>query len=526
MAKQKKAQKSQSPPRPKTIRSMAALSQIKDQFEDEKKDEPLSEAQQEIFAQRAAYAEYRKPTYNIISVVAYLLGIEKKHFENEHEPPQLNVYERLHGDQDARIIRHLCMIRTAMEQKYKSISQAFYMEGKNITSLPEMIPTEAVEGLYQDGASIYMGNPRIDDYLIRINQEISNRIGKVARLFPDWVKWAYVRPLFIMPNGTKPAGIREAGMVYQANRRRYPYQCWLNWDAVAQGDADRGNILNNDEKFLTILYQRNDDHFGNLSLVRDIGNQTMRNLEGMLSRCQKAVIVVDCENSDAVKLAAALSSLPKDQLRKINKVLLFDSEYTTAQWSKLVDKSMKTVRDSLHPAEAVDSLRLEHIVVKRLNQSKSQVDMTLAVRTSREVYANSVDGVILVSSDSDYWALIKQLEGVHFLVMLEKVKAGLAILDTLILHNIQYCFLDDFCTGASYRLKTETLIDAMQERIDAILGGERREAMNVKTIMEDCLRESWMVMTAREKEAFFDRYLRRMKLSVDSEGMVSVRIQP
>lgn len=54
---------------------------------------------------------------------------------------------------------------------------------------------------------------------------------------------------------------------------------------------------------------------------------------------QKCLIVVDCENSDAVKLAAALSSLPTEQLGKISKVILFDSEYTTAQWKTLIDRT-------------------------------------------------------------------------------------------------------------------------------------------------------------------------------------------
>ena len=133
--------------------------------------------------------------------------------------------------------------------------------------------------------------------------------------------------------------------------------------------------------------------------------------------------------------------------------------------------------------------------------------------------------MILASSDSDYWAMIRQLEGIRFLVMLEKEKSGLAIMDTLTRHNIPYCFLDDFCTGASYLLKTETLINAVQERINAILTGKAREVMNVKDIMESCLHESWIEMTVREKEAFFNRYLRRMELTVKPDGMVTIRIQ-
>ena len=515
MSKQEKTKK------PVTLHSMAELSQLKLELE------PVSEAsntQPDTFAQREAYQEWRNPTYNIVSIAAYLLGVDKRIFENEHEPPQMEVYEQLQNDKVARILRNLCIIRTAMEQKYKAISIAFKIEGKNIGTMPDLIPTQAVTELHLDGVSLHMGRPETDAYLIRINQEISNRINGAAYLFPEWVKWEYVKPLFLMPNGMKEAGLREAWYIYNSDRSRYPYQCWLNWNAVSVGDANKGNLLYTDEKFLMLLYERHEDRFENLSLVRDVGNKTARNLSQLLNNCRKCIVVVDCENSDAVKLAAALSSLPRAEVSKINKVLLFDSEYTTPEWSKLVDKFLKLVRDSSNASAGDDCMKIEHIIVPRLNQSKSQVDMTLAVRTSREVYADNVDAVILASSDSDYWAMIKQLDGVRFLVMLEKEKTGLAIVDTLIAHEVHYCFIDDFCTGASYKVKTETLIDTIQSRIDAILRGETQAELNIRNIMDACLRESWLEMTTREKEAFYERYLKKMKLNIAPDGTVSLQI--
>lgn len=477
------------------------------------------------FAHRDAWKERRNPTYNIVSTVAYLLGVEQRHFENVHEPPQQKIYERLQTDPNARIIRNLCVLRNAMYQKYEKIAYAFRMEGRSLGTIPALIPSQSITELHADGVSMHMGRPHIDEYLIRINQELSNRIHTVAAFFPEWVKWEYIKPLFLTPNGTKRSGVQSAGEAYNTDRNRYPYQCWLNWAAVSVGTAGQGNILYTDEKFLRILYERHEDSFDNLSLVRDAGNQTMRNLTRLLGECEKCIVVVDCENSDAVKLAAALSSLPRDELRKISKVLLFDSEYTTPEWSKLVDRRMNVLRDSTRCEGDDGWMRLEHMIVPRLNQSKSQVDMTLAVRTSREVYSGGVDAVILVSSDSDYWAMIQQLEGTRFLVMLETEKTGLAIIDMLTLHSIPHCFLDDFCTGASYKIKSETLIDEIQSRIDAILRGEAKGAINVRTLLDACLKESWIEMTAREKEAFYDRYLRKMKLSVQVDGQVRINIE-
>ena len=38
---------------------------------------------------------YKDSTYDIVSKVAYLIGVPKQIFENEHEPPKLDIYERL-----------------------------------------------------------------------------------------------------------------------------------------------------------------------------------------------------------------------------------------------------------------------------------------------------------------------------------------------------------------------------------------------------------------------------------------------
>lgn len=332
------------------------------------------------------------------------------------------------------------------------------------------------------------------------------------------MKWDYVKPIFLMPNGTKKDGIKKAGEYYKSDTRRYPFHCWINWDAVSTSPESKGNILYNDEKFVTILYERHEDRFENLSLVRDAGNSTMRNLGRLLGQCKKCLIAVDCENSDAVKLAAALSSLPTEQLGKISKVILFDSEYTTSQWKTLVDRTLSTAVDEKA------NLELEHIKVERLNQNKSQCDMALAVRTSREVYTSGVDAVILVSSDSDYWAMIRQLDSVRFLVMLEKGKTGMAIMDTLARHEIPFCFIDDFCTAASYNIKTSTLINAIQEQINQQLAGESTKPFNVREMMETALQNSWIMMTDKEKEAFYKRYLLCMKLNVSPDGAVSITL--
>ena len=45
---------------------------------------------------------YKDSTYIIISKVAYLIGVPKRVFENEFEPPKLEIYETLDKDKNAR----------------------------------------------------------------------------------------------------------------------------------------------------------------------------------------------------------------------------------------------------------------------------------------------------------------------------------------------------------------------------------------------------------------------------------------
>ena len=446
------------------------------------------------------YTDFRNPTYNIVSLIGYLIGVDRQNFAppSEHRLDE-TIYEDAEMNKNARIIRNLCRIRTALEKNFSKINQAFRYDIKNIGTVPELIPSDAVSGLTNDGVSIYKSRPDAGEYIIAINREIGNRINSVQKLFPEWIEWKYIRDLFLMPNGTKPEGIKAAGNEYNNNRNKYPFHCYINWRG-----GEHGNILYCDEKFVTLLYENWEDRFENTSLVRDAGNITKVDIYSFLAFSGKAIMVVDCENSDPVKLAAALSSLAPSSKAKLSKILLFDSEYTTASWSILAQAG---------------EFPVEHVTVLRLNEKKSQVDMTLATRTCKEVYTNGVDSVVLVSSDSDYWALIQTLADIDFLVMVEKRKCGTEILHALEERNIVYCFLDDFCTNASYSIKTTTVLNELRSRLDEALN------LNVKTLLDDIIRNTWVQMTPKEKQAFFDRYIKTLRVSIDQDGTMKLVIE-
>lgn len=467
--------------------------------ENETDEEYENESSDERNGQRS-FTDYKNPTYNLISIVAYLIGVEKKHFENEHTSPKFEIYQELEKNKSARIIRNLCRVRTCFEKYYIAISKSFMYDMKNIGTLPEYISQDAVSTLNSDGVELYKSRPKPDDYIIAINKEISNRINNVKSLFPEWIEWNYIRPIFIMPNGMTPEGLKIAGAKYNSDRNRYPYHCYINWPGM-----NNGNILHCDEKFTRLLYQLNEDSFDNISLVRDVGDIALGNLYSFICDSQKAIVAVDCENSDPIKLAAVLAALPQDEKERIHSVLLFESEYTTSAW-KLLSR----------PAIGVN-LPVEHIEITRLNQHKSLVDMSLAVRICKEVYGNGVDSILLVSSDSDYWALIQSLADIKFLVMVESEKCGNDIKNALQSKGIFYCYMDDFYTGSTYNIKLATLLGELRERMDAMV------SFNINKLLDDVIKSTWVQMTPKERSNFYDRYLKRMRLIIDSDGNAKVQ---
>ena len=98
---------------------------------------------------------YKDSTYDIISKVAYLIGVPKHIFENEHEPPKMDIYISLDKDKNARIIRNLCIVRTAIERKFGKINDRMRMDFVSIFNMPEYVPQDALNQLTADGVNFY-----------------------------------------------------------------------------------------------------------------------------------------------------------------------------------------------------------------------------------------------------------------------------------------------------------------------------------------------------------------------------------
>ena len=443
---------------------------------------------------------YKDSTYEIVSKVAYLIGVPKRIFENEHEPPQIDVYRQLDLDKNARIIRHLCIVRTSIERNFKYINDKMRTEFKSILSLPQFVPAESISQLSADGINfVKKSSTQLSGHIVEINRIISDRINNCKNLFPLWLNWQYVRELFIMPDGLREESTKDAAAVYYNGLSFYPYQMYISW--IPQ---DEGNILYSDKKFVTLLYQWHLDEFTDLGKVSYSGSLIKGNIYDVIDEGEKVVIVVHCENVDPYKLSATLRGLSHNYTDKIASIILFDDIHTSSGWDLL---------------ERFTTIPVEHIEIERVKQDKSLVDMRLAMRVGQEFYENTVDSFVLVSSDSDYWALISSLPKARFLVMVEHDKCGPDLKAALAEHGIFYCYLDDFYSGNSEELKTQALFREMR------LYMERAVRLNLNAMFDEALRATRIDMTAAERQQFYSRYLKTIQLVIDDDGDVSLAIK-
>ncbi|MBQ8510940.1 MAG: hypothetical protein IJ493_13645 [Clostridia bacterium] len=451
--------------------------------------------------QQATVTSWKNSTYEIISKVAYLIGVRKQIFEKEHEPPRLEIYEELDKQTNAKIVRELCRLRAAIERNFGHINKKIQYEYRTLMTLPEYIPLDAIQYLSGEGISVIKSKNRLlVDTIIELNRLICDRINNCRDLFPIWLDWQYVRDLFVMPDGLSVDGTKKAADLYHANKMKYPYQMYVNWIP-----DDSGNILFSDKKFVTLLYKQHGDEFADISKVSDAGSIIKNNIYEFINDSNKTVIVVDCENSDPYKLIATLNNLDRETVSKISKIFLYNDIHASSAW-KLFESYAKNIE-------------VEHIMIERVKENKSLVDIKLSTGVCREFYKNDVDSFIIASSDSDYWGLIDSLEDARFLVMVEYDKCGPDIKNALIGRGIFYCYIDDFCTGNSNDIKMAALITETKRYL------AERIQLNVQVMLDEVYRVTRVTMSEAECQQFYNKYIKPMHLVIAENGDVSVELR-
>lgn len=378
---------------------------------------------------------------------------------------------------------------------YIDINEKMRYDYTSIYNLPEYIPPDSMTQLSADGVNfVRKSSKKLCHHVIEINKLIADRINNCKKLFPLWLNWQYVKNLFVMPNGLTEDGTKAAADIYYSHLLFYPYQVYINWTP-----KEEGNILYNDKKFVTLLYQWNNDYFTEYSKVSDAGSYVKGSIYEFIESSEKVVIVVDCENSDPYKLCATLRNLDRQYTKKISSIILFDDVHAASAWRIL---------------ESFTAIPVEHMMIERVKQNKSLVDVMLISRTCQEHYKNNVDSFILVSSDSDYWGLISSLQDARFLVMIERESCGPDLKNALSDAGIFYCYIDDFYSGNTEDIKQSALFKEMYRYIDNAV------RLNIFEMFDEAIRTTRIEMSSAEKQQFISQYVKTMQMRITDSGDV------
>ena len=448
------------------------------------------------------FIRLRDHKYNVVSTFAYLIGVRKYFFDADTANFKIDIYNRLELNKNARIIRNLCAIRTSIEQNFRNISVAVKTDIRGVLSLSEYVPQESVMALSRDGI-VFHQKPGAypQSYIIEINEYISDRINNCKSVFPEWLNWNYVKELFLMPGGTTSQGTISAAKYYYDHYNDYPYHAYMN--LLAPGN---GNILYNDSKFVNLIYEWNHDYFGDRSKLMDVSDVIKSNIYQFLEEGEKIVVIVDCENSDVYNLISMLRALKwEDGLDKIQKIILINDVHTNSGWDYL---------------SKYTQIPIENIETVRVKADKSLVDPSLYAKTFEEAYENEVDSFILLSSDSDYWPLIKSLKKrSKFLVMVEHDKCGPDIKEQLEANLIFYCYLDDFYSGEeSAEMQNDILLHILRNKLE-------EKSFSVSDIFDEALLATRITMDGNHKKNFYNRYLKTLQFSIDEDGKCTFAIK-
>ncbi|MBR0086290.1 MAG: NYN domain-containing protein [Lachnospiraceae bacterium] len=437
-------------------------------------------------------------TRSIVAAVAFLIGVRKQTWEDQYREDNPGLLENLMQDRDALLIRYLSFIRSRLMRNFKSVDEAIRFDLKNLDQSKHFDEVDFKQ-LAAWGFPVLKANYTATRYLTDVSRLINENIYRVQHLFPDWIKWEYIRDLFFIKNAEKPGVMQTERSRFSANRQLYPYGTYLHWKI-----AEDGNILYNDGKFLKLLYERHKDRFSDRSKYTDAAASAKNGIYDFIDRATKVTMVVDCENSDLFKLYSVLRGLDDGKLSKIDKIVLYDDEHTTEAWDWL---------------EQLTHLTVEHIEVERIVDRKSLVDIEIAVGVCQSYYEDHVDSVILFSSDSDYWGLITSLPQVNYLVMYEFDKCGQAIKDALKEHEIYYCPMDNFCTWDVPTVQKLILFRTLEREFPYIIGRDPME------VTKEIYEKTRIFVSEEEQERFCSRYVKTLRTKIMDDGTLGLEIQ-
>ena len=476
----------------------------------------------EDIVEKKDYSSFDNYTKKQVTLIGYLLGIKEFHLMS---PPFDQEYlVKIKGKKEIDVIRALSSLRLNFLHAYDKIYREKQAKGPfaRFEDMEQFIDVEALRYLKANGFEPLQSGVKLSEFtkhIANINQLIEENIDCIHKFIPEWIKWEYIRELFIMPGcAAGPKGcnynnkqkaeqintkIHEIRKDFYNNVNFYPYRTYLNWNEKRRPD-DYGNILFNDGKFLKLLYSSHYDTFTASEYVIDAKEHVKNDVYDFVEQAINVAIFVDCENVDPYHFVATLKNLDAEKIAKIKKVVLYDDVNTTNAWDILQD---------------ILNLPVEHEEVERVKDDKSLVDHALSIGVTKSFYEEQTESVIIVSSDSDFWSLIRYLPKVRFFVMNETRRTSDTVIEKLDANGIAHCYMDEFAQDAIQPYKNIVLRKNLQAILDNFNNSGTLEFLSVEKMLDEIFRRSCISghykQIEKEKQDFFNKYLKKLRVVIE-----------
>ena len=443
-------------------------------------------------------------TNDIVSTFSYLIGVDKKYFrekEIENTFASIEKYNSLEHIKSAKIVRSLCLIRNGFMNNFGRILELVNGSGAGIHGLYEYVDKEAI--VYLESAGIkFKYQTWAANYIIEINKYLSDRINNCKSLFPDFIKWDYLRDLFIMPDGTTDYGCKAQSEIYYANKTCYPFFCYMNWKRICE---ERGKCLYNDFLFLTNLYEDNKDKFDRQELVSDNSENNNNAVAEFLLK-GNVEIIIDCENANPFFIYSFLNGISSDEHKNISKVIMFNDLNASTAWKALPKR--------------FDDIEFEEVLCDRMLDRKSMVDIRLISRTMKEYYENNIRSFILVSSDSDFYGMIEELPNANFMLVVQRKMSSYIFRETAVNSGISYIYSEDYPYSEAYDFIKSVIKADFRKTIE-----EKWGEINLSEEVDAICRKTYAELTEAEKTKIIKAVSKNLKIEVDEEFNAKIIIE-
>lgn len=153
----------------------------------------------------------------VAAIVAYMLGLDDEHLEEYYSHHYAQLLQSLRSDKNATIIRYLCSIRTILMNHFLQVDNEMRYNLSNLDRM-EYFNKEEISQLDKWGVHVIQPNYRSDKYIFLLTELIDEHVDATQSLFPDSVKFAYIRSLFVPPKYKKRDVLKDEYDKYRKNK--------------------------------------------------------------------------------------------------------------------------------------------------------------------------------------------------------------------------------------------------------------------------------------------------------------------